>query len=107
MYIYIYTYIYIHKHIYFVYVCIYVCITYIIYVYIENEEERRNCRNKENEYTKKRVNTFFNERFKLFQIINCYLSFRRFCCEISHMYACDYAVYIQNGKLKFKMYIFS
>ena len=40
------------------------------------------------------VNSFFNENFKLFKIINSYLSFRRFCCEMSHVkaYACDYTM---------------
>ena len=49
----------------------YVCIVYIyiLYVCIRNEEEKK-CRIEENEYMKKRVNTFFNERFKLFKIIN-------------------------------------
>ena len=34
---------------------------------------------------KQRVNSLFNESFKLFKIINSYLSFRRFCCEIFHV----------------------
>ena len=34
---------------------------------------------------KQRANYFFNESFELFQTIYFYLSFRRICCEISHV----------------------
>ena len=34
---------------------------------------------------KQSVNSFFNESFKFFKIINSYLSFLRFCCEIFHV----------------------
>ena len=48
------------------------------------ETKKKECRTKENEYIKSRVNSFFDESFKLFQNINFYLSSRKFCCEITH-----------------------
>ena len=60
------------------------------------EMKNKKCRTKENEYMRQRLNSFFNESFKIFKIINSYVSFRRFCCEISHVkaYTCDYDIYI-------------
>ena len=62
------------------------------------EMKTKKCRTKENDYIKQRVNSFFNKSLKLFKIINSYLSFSRFCCEIyqAKAYACD-LLYIFNN----------
>ena len=41
-----------------------------MYVLETKKKRRKKCTIKENEYIKKRVNTFPNERLKLFKIIN-------------------------------------
>ena len=43
---------------------------YYMYVLKTKKKRRKKCTIKENEYIKKRVNTFPNERLKLFKIIN-------------------------------------
>ena len=41
---------------------------------IAKKRRIKKCRTKENEYVKRRVNSLFNENFKLFKIINSYFS---------------------------------